>query len=330
MEDLIKKVTKHKIGGKLLIEKRVEFKNDILLKGTLSLPEKDGKFPAVVMLHGSGPGDRDSNVKGMKNFNLFNSLAKHFSEIGVASLRYDKRGVKESEGSYLESGMWDLVKDAVAGIRFLKEHSQIDENKIIILGHSEGCILAPAVNKIEPVNGIIFLSGTAGCLSDAIHYQMEKLSEEIKVKKGIIGSILRVMKIDQKVLKQNKKTMDKVIQSEKAVMKINMVKINAKWIREHFQYNVANDLPYVECPILAITGSKDLQVNPEDAKRIASLGKGPSEYHIIEGLNHILRLQEDELSFLKIKKIYMKNLDKPLDNTLVSLVNEWLKKTYLL
>ncbi|MEH7484936.1 alpha/beta hydrolase [Neobacillus drentensis] len=312
-----------------MIEKQVEFKSDLILKGTLALPEKDGKFPAVIMLHGSGPGDRDSNVKGIKNIDVFNTFAKYFSEIGVASLRYDKRGVKESEGSYLECGMWDLVNDAVAGIRFLKNHPQIDNNKIIIMGHSEGCLLAPAVNKIEPVDGIVFLSGAVGSLSEAIDYQLGKFSEEIKMKKGFLGWLLRVLKADQRAVKQNKKTMYKVNRSKKTVMRISMVKINAKWIREHHQYDVGDDLPFVECPVLAITGSKDLQVNPDDAKKIASLVKGPSEYHILEGLNHILRNQEEDLSFLKIKKIYMKNLDKPLDSTLISLVNDWLKRTYL-
>ena len=317
------------LGGVFMKEVQVEFTSNVVLRGTLTLPEGTEKYPAVIMLHGSGPVDRNSNVKGLANMNLFNTFAEQFSNIGFASLRYDKRGVKESEGSFLESVMHDLVNDAVAGVQFLKKHPQIDSDKIIVLGHSEGSFLAPLLNHIEPVSGIIFLAGATGSLSEATKYQLDNIAREIQSKKGAVGWLLRKLNVDEKLVKKNKKVMAKIMGSDKDTMRIMLAKINAKWFREHYAYNVSDILPSVLCPSLAITGSKDIQVTPQDAEVIASLVNGPSEYYILDGMNHILRNQTEELTILGLKKLYAKNLDKPLDERLVVLLTDWLKRTYM-
>ena len=123
--------------------------SDVKLKGTLTLPEQANNassVPVVLMLHGSGPVDRDENYKWMK-MNVFKELTEYIVPHGFATLRYDKRGVGESEGDYFKAGFWDLVKDAEASVRFLKTNAQIDADRIFLLGHSEGCTIAAALNR---------------------------------------------------------------------------------------------------------------------------------------------------------------------------------------
>src|SRR5690606_33218576 len=108
------------------------------LAGTLTLPNvRDKKLPAVLMIAGSGKGDRDGNIKKLK-MNLYKDLADFLTEKGFITLRYDKRGTYGSEGNFLEAGLTDLIDDAVDCVNFLKNNPAVAANRVIILGHSEG------------------------------------------------------------------------------------------------------------------------------------------------------------------------------------------------
>jgi dipeptidyl aminopeptidase/acylaminoacyl peptidase len=105
------------------------------LAATLTIPEgKNQKYPLVVMVHGSGPTDRDSNAKGMP-MNIFKQLSDAVVAEGFASIRYDKRGVGESKGDYYETGVHDLINDAQDVVEFAKKHPNIDPENVILLGH---------------------------------------------------------------------------------------------------------------------------------------------------------------------------------------------------
>src|SRR3954447_23902598 len=96
------------------------------LAATVTIPEGSSeKFPLVVMVHGSGPIDRDSNAKGMP-MNIFKELSDLVVAEGFASIRYDKRGVGASKGDYYEAGVYDLIEDALAVLEFAKKHPNID------------------------------------------------------------------------------------------------------------------------------------------------------------------------------------------------------------
>lgn len=101
-------------------------------------------------------------------------------------------------------------------------------------------------------------------------------------------------------------------------------KINAKWMREHFAYDVRGALKEVQCPTLVITGSKDLQVVPAQAESIANTIKGPAEYHIIADMNHILRKDFGKPSMLNLIKNYKKLLKEPIDPELIQVLSRWL------
>lgn len=310
------------------IEKYIEFTNGITLKGTLTIPEGVNKPPVVVMIHGSGNVDRDENAKGLQ-INVFKYLTQFFVSKGFATLRYDKRGVGESGGSFLEAGFWDLVEDAAAAVDFVRTQEGINTEQIILLGHSEGAIIAPAVHKKVKAQGLILLAGISECLKDTLeNYQMKIFKEEVEVLKGFQGKLLRFFKIGKKAVEKQKKLFEKILTSDQTVIKDGLVKLNAKWYREHFQYNVSDDLKEVACPVIAITGDHDIQVNPEQVKEIAGLTKGPSEYHIIPKMNHLLRKQEQPMSLLKLKNIYKKSAKKTLDEEMLNLIEKWVVKHY--
>src|SRR5690606_13542813 len=111
----------------------------IKLSGTLTQPKDEGKYPAVILVTGSGPQDRDESLFGHKPFHV---LADYLTRNGVVVLRYDDRGVGKSEGSFENSTIDDFSKDAIAALQYLKQVEKVDINKIGIIGHSEGGLIA--------------------------------------------------------------------------------------------------------------------------------------------------------------------------------------------
>src|SRR5690554_1717860 len=135
---------------------------DISLSATLTLPDSTGVFPAVVLIAGSGPNDRDETIFGHKPFYL---LSDYLTRNGFAVLRYDKRGVGKSTGDYSKATISDFVTDASNALEYLKSRKEIDSSKIGMLGHSEGGIIAPMVaSKSSDVKFLVLLAapGTKG------------------------------------------------------------------------------------------------------------------------------------------------------------------------
>lgn len=308
------------------IEEEITIESSVALKGTLTFPsDNQVTYPVVLMIHGSGPTDRDENVKNMR-LNAFKEISDAIVSQGIATLRYDKRGVGESEGNYLEAGMWDLIDDATAAVQFLKNQPNINAEQIYILGHSEGAIIAPTVYKREKIQGLILLAGATESVKTTILRQSDMLFDELESLSGFKGFVARIMKISEKGKKKQAKLYEKIEASSEDTMTAQGQKLNAKWMREHFKHNVLDDLVNVECPVLTITGSKDLQVLPEQAKIIAETVQGESEYHIVEDLTHILRKQKNKASMLNLKKDYKELINKPIDAEVIELIITWLNK----
>ena len=166
----------------------ITFQNgDVTLAGTLDLPAGEGPFPAIVPIHGSPPLTRNDM------YNLY--ISHFFLQHGFAVLRYDKRGTGESTGTYPDVGsiiedseamLNDLADDALAGVKYLKNHSLIDQNMIGVAGHSQGGWIAPlAASKSPDVAFAIALSGPTCTLGQEMYYsdltgegiQMEEASD---------------------------------------------------------------------------------------------------------------------------------------------------------
>ena len=141
-------------------EKEVSFEaGDVHLEGTLTLPEGTGPFPAVVMITGSGPQNRDEELLG---FPVFRVIADHLTRRGIAVLRYDDRGVGGSTGSVARSTTSDFADDALAGIARLMERADIDPGRIGLVGHSEGAAVASlAASRSDAVRFAVLLAGTS-------------------------------------------------------------------------------------------------------------------------------------------------------------------------
>lgn len=296
------------------------------ISGTLTIPEETSDtFPAVLIISGSGKGDRDGNLKRMK-MNIYKDLADFLTTKGFVTLRYDKRGVNKSGGSFVEAGISDFIDDASACVNFLQDQPKVDKERILILGHSEGALIAPAVHKQVPVAGLILLAGAAEPSTDLMPRQNELAYVEMDQAKGFKGWLFKTLKVTAKAKKQNEKIFNKVAASDKAVMRIKGIKINAKWLRETLAYNVIDYLEEVECPVLAITGEKDLQVPPEQVKRIPELVQGEAEWHIIPDMNHILRKYEGQHTMLGLLKEYKTQLHEPIDTELFDTLDTWLDR----
>lgn len=132
-------------------------RDGIKLSGTLTIPKGSRKYPAVLLIQGSGPHNRDEEIFGHKPFQ---TIADYLSSKGIAVLRVDRRGCGKSEGLYLDLDMDNYVKDALYGIEFLKSYPNIDKNKIGVIGHSLGGLIGAITSS--STNDISFLISLAG------------------------------------------------------------------------------------------------------------------------------------------------------------------------
>lgn len=298
------------------------------LSGTLTIPsEARTAHPAVLIISGSGKGDRDGNLKNLQ-MNMYKDLAEFLTAKGFVTFRYDKRGTYQSGGNFLEAGLNDLIEDAAACVKFLQSHPSVNSDQVLILGHSEGALIAPAVCKKVPVSGLILLAGGAKSSKELSDWQKAMAYVEMDHAKGFKGWLFRVLNATEKAKKQDKKIFEKIVATEQSVMRVQGIKINAKYLRETMAYNTADYLQEVECPVLAITGDKDVQVPPEDVKLIAELVRGEAEWHIIPQMNHLMRKYEGNHTMLGLMKEYKTLADQPLDQDMLDKIEEWLEKYY--
>ncbi|HAH58159.1 MAG TPA: alpha/beta hydrolase, partial [Bacteroidales bacterium] len=133
-------------------------KANILLAGTLTLPEKEGNFPVVILITGSGPQNRDEELLGHKPFLV---IADYLTKNGIGVLRYDDRGVGQSTGDFKAATTADFATDVESAIEYLKTRKEVNVHKIGLIGHSEGGIIAPMVaSASNDVSFIVLLAGT--------------------------------------------------------------------------------------------------------------------------------------------------------------------------
>ncbi|TVQ26161.1 MAG: alpha/beta fold hydrolase [Spirochaetaceae bacterium] len=300
-----------------MTEQDMRFQGDgLTLSGTLSLPAGDGPFPAALLVVGSGEVDRNENHARMA-MNVYNELAARLAEAGFASLRFDKRGIGASEGSFPETGFFDNVADATAALTALCDRQEVDDRRVVVIGHSEGALIATRMAATgAPVAGVGLLAGTAQSGGSVLEWQGR---EVVKHLKGFQGWLVRTLRIDP--AKTQRKLFRKIQASDKAVMRVQLVvKLNAKWMREFISYDTADDLPKITVPVLAITGGHDIQVDPHDIERMRELVTAPFEGHIIPELSHILRRGAPGTSD------YKRQAAETLDGELISIVEGWMRR----
>lgn len=255
-------------------------KEKIKLSATLTLPKGKEKHPAVILIAGSGPNDRDETVFGHKPFWV---LADYFTRQGIAVLRYDKRGVGESEGEYFLATTHDFAEDVEAAFNYLKGRKEIDPTNIGLIGHSEGGVIAPIVAaenndlKFIVLMAGLGVNGTELVLQQHHHAFDKTLTKEEKEK---INPILidiysnvsnwteyagseqerNLLKEELSMLWQN---LAPEIQGEvqkEAFIKKTTANIISPWFRHFLKINPSEYLEKLSLPILAINGENDTQV----------------------------------------------------------------------
>lgn len=302
-----------------------------LLSATVTIPEnEDEKYPAVVIVSGTGSADRDGNMKGFQ-MNIYKQLAELLSSLGFVTIRYDKRGVAKSKGDAYKTGMLDLVHDVISQVEFLKTLSYVDPDRIVLLGHSEGCILTTIAHSKSPVAGLILLAGAGTSLKKAMQYQNMAIVEEVKTMKGVKGLLLRKLVSEKKVVEKQNKFFGTILASKEDVIKLQFKKFPAKWLREHLSYTdevILKLLQETDCPVLAITGEKDVQANAADLQAVAALGKENIHCHVVKEMDHMLREYTGEKSVLNVKKQYKNQIGKPMHQQLEEEIEKWCVKYF--
>ncbi len=297
-------------------EEEVKYENKkggIKLAGTLTLPRVRAPFSAVILITGSGAQDRDETVMGHKRFLV---LADYLTRRNIAVLRVDDRGVGGSGGSVSQSTTRDFAYDVLAGVAFLKNHPKIDNQKIGLIGHSEGGIVAPlAASLSEDIAYIVLMAGT-GLTGEEIIYLQSALiarangASEEDIKKSI-NQQKRAFKVvvsgrDEKSIKTELKklfakdiaAMEKKKKGEEKnaekLLKTQIKRIVNPWFRYFLTYDPREALKKVRCPVLAINGEKDLQVPPrqnlqEIKKALEEGGNKNVTVKEITGVNHLFQ-----------------------------------------
>lgn len=294
-------------------EKEVSIKTNnekVKLSGTLTTPEGKGPFPAVILISGSGPQDRNEELMGHKPFWV---LADHLTRNGVVVLRYDDRGVGKSTGDFNKATSFDFAEDAEAAWNYLSKQKKIDKSKVGIIGHSEGGLIAPIVaSKNKSVGFIILMAGPSVPGSIIIPDQQElimkasesneiEIEEQIKLNKLIVDYIVRNPSSSTLQQELSSKIESWVKEINYSVPKSLSVKSFARqtaytyttdWMKTFIVTSPSDYIKDVTCPILALFGENDLQVsiraNFEPMQQLL-YPHDNSSAHVFPGLNHLFQ-----------------------------------------
>jgi len=288
-------------------------KDSIKLAGTLTLPKKEGKFPVVVMITGSGPQNRDEELMGHKPFLV---IADYLTRNGIGVLRYDDRGCYESKGNFAKATTNDFATDVDAAVNYLKTRKDIDSKKIGLIGHSEGGIIAPIVaSKNKSVSYIVLMAGTAIPGSELLLRQQDLIGrasgmkdDDLKTAAELNTHIYKLVdeykntdtlkaKISNYLVDEAKKHPEMKMPEGKTVndiIELQLSQLMSPWMLNFIRYNPAPALEKVTCPVLAINGDKDLQVPanvnlPAIEKALKKGGNKKGTIKELPGLNHLFQ-----------------------------------------
>lgn len=289
----------------------------LTLAGTVVLPEPATGVPAALILPGSGPIDRDGDHRRMP-LGISRALAGALADHGIASLRYDKRGTGGSQGEWLTTGLLDNVDDARAALRALAAQPGVDPERVVVVGHSEGAILASHLGADPGVAGLVLLSATGTPGRQMLAWQTRQVAGSLP---RPVRALLRLLRID--IVGRQARNVEKLEASTTDVARMDGARVNARWHRELLTYDPRVQLEATTVPVLALTGAKDLQVDPADLGRIAEMVPGDVETVLVPDLTHVLRRDERPASLTRYRKL----VREPVDAEVLDRVADWVLRT---
>ena len=242
---------------------------DVTLAATLTRPKEGNRFAAVVLVTGSGPQDRNEELAFHKPFLLW---ADTITRVGIAVLRYDDRGTAKSTGTFRGATSKDFAMDAASAVAYLRTRKDIDPTKIFVMGHSEGGLIAPMVAAEDSkIAGLVLLAGTAVSGERILARQLPDMG--------------RAAGLNEEQAAANAKL---------GLEKIMQQKATDPWMAFFWDYNPAPTLQMVKCPVLALNGELDMQVNAKENLAAMALafregGNKQATTKALPKLNHLFQ-----------------------------------------
>ncbi len=304
-------------------EENVSYRNaadNVKLAGTLSLPRNGNrKYPAVILISGSGPQNRDSLIAGHRPFLV---LSDHLTRQGIAVLRVDDRGTGESDLGSLAATSENYMGDVLAGVDFLKTRKEIDAKQIGLIGHSEGGMIAPmAAARSKDVAFIVLLAGLGQRGEDVVITQTELMqkvqgtdSDTIAQGTILLNKIHTIVKSENDESRREQlvreelarhvgtmnETQRKAFAPLESSVRTLMPMFRLPWFRYFITFDPAPVLRHVKVPVLALNGELDLQVAwKENLDRIAAgLKEGKNKDYTVKAfprLNHLFQTSQTGL-----------------------------------
>jgi len=332
-------------------ETEVRFLNSqakIHLSGTLTMPSGPGPFPAVILISGSGPQDRDASLAGHLPFLV---LADSLTRRGLAVLRCDDRGVGKSEGDFHRATTLDFAADAQAAWQFLRTQPRIDGRRIGMLGHSEGGIIAPLAAAQNPDIAFLVLLAGPGIRGDRLLLMQIEVSskrrgagpEAIRKEQRMDERLLQVI-AERATWEAAEPEMKRVIAESLAAMSEAELKelslteasvladwkeqtVDYDWARIIIPLDPATILRQVHCPVLALNGDKDTQVQadvnlPAIEQALREDKNGRFEIKKLPGLNHLFQTARTG------EPREYRQIEETISPTVLKLVGDWILRQF--
>jgi len=322
--------------------------DNIKLAGTLTLPQHSKNPPVVILISGSGPQNRDEEIK-VFNHRPFLVWSDYLTRQGIAVLRYDDRGVGVSEGTQKDASSADYATDTQAAYNYLKTRADvIDTTKIGLMGHSEGGLIAPIVAATnKDIAFIIMLAGPGVDGAEVLLTQTKRAAElagedkaNIKTNQEISSEAFAMVKREKdlnklamnltRYLKQVRKEqpdlMEKELSDEDIVKQVKS--LSSPWLSYFIRTDPADFLQNVKCPVLAINGSLDFQVIaeinlPAIKKALRNAHNKDVTIKELKGLNHLFQKASTGASSEYAK------IEQTVSPAAMKLVSDWIIKKFL-
>ena len=298
-------------------------KDKVKLAGTLTIPTSDKageRFPAVILISGSGPQDRDESLLDHKPFWV---IADYLSRNGIAVLRFDDRGTASSTGDFAKATTEDFARDAEAALEFLLGNQRVAPDKIGLLGHSEGGLIAPmlAADR-KDVAFIVMLAGPGVNGRDILISQGQLIlkaagiiQESALKKQRLLQEIMTTICQSPEFNTDSDSSIDKAVESAmkqlrtalpddselgketEDAIRLGIKQLSTPWFRFFLSHEPEPILKRVRCSVLALNGEKDVQVDAKlnlPAIRNALKDGGNEDVEVVEmpGINHLFQTCE--------------------------------------
>ncbi len=273
--------------------------------GTLTTPEKFDKGTVALLIAGSGPTNRNGNSSLTQN-NSLKMLARQLAQNGIASVRYDKRGIAESKSAGKHEAdlrFENYVTDAKEWIHVLKQDPRF--LKVVIIGHSEGSL----IGMMAAADADKFIS-IAGAGQSADKILKEQLSSQLSMVQNLCFPIIDSLK--------NGKTVENVNPMLSALFRPDIQPYLISW----FKYDPQLEIKKLTIPVLILQGTEDLQVKEEDAKRLARADP-KAKLIFIKKMNHVLKITEGNK---QANMATYRNPDLPISAKLIKSITAFIRK----